>query len=85
MCNKLIEPSLLLKYSNGKEIRMLKIPVGNRVPYRSQNYPYKRNGPDFYKDGSKMPIRSQEEIIMDSQYPKVNMMPTNHWGLKPSI
>ena len=32
-----------------------------------------------------MPVRSQEEIIMDSQYPKVNMMPNNHWGLKPSI
>lgn len=85
MCNNLIEPSLLIKYSNGKEIRLLKIPVGNRIPYRSQNYPYKRTGPEFYRHGWEMPVRSQEDIIMDAQYPKVNMMPSNHWGLKPSI
>tara|TARA_B110000259_G_scaffold173311_1_gene206458 strand:+ start:793 stop:1347 length:555 start_codon:yes stop_codon:yes gene_type:complete len=85
MCNKLIEPSLLIKYNNGEKIRMLRIPVGNRMPYRSQNYPYTRTDPNFYNPGWNMPIRSQEEIIIESQYPKVNMMPDNHWGLKPSI
>lgn len=85
MCNKLIEPSVLIKYNNGEKIRILRIPVGNRIPYRSQNYPYQRTEPNFYKAGWDMPVRSQEEVLIDSQYPKINMTPSNHWGLKPSI
>ena len=85
MCNKLIEPTLSIKYSNGEKNKILKIPVGNRIPYRSQNYPYNRTSPTFYKDGWEMPIRSQEQILLDSSYPKLKMMSANHWGLKPSI
>ena len=85
MCNKLIEPTLLIKYSNGEKNKILRIPVGNRIPYRSQNYPYSRTSPNFYKDGWEMPVRSQEQILIDSSYPKLKMMPANHWGLKPSV
>lgn len=85
MCNELVKPTLLLKYTNNNIVRIIRVPVGNRIPYRSQNYPVQRTGPNFYSAGSTMPIRSQYQILLDSAYPKVNQMPENHWGLKPSI
>lgn len=85
MCNELVKPTLLLKYTNDNVVRIIKVPVGNRIPFRSQNYPVQRTGPNFYAAGRNMPIRSQEQILLDSNYPKINEMPDNHWGLKPSI
>jgi hypothetical protein len=85
MGNKLVKPTLLIKYSNGEDIRIFRIPVGNQIPFRSQMYPKQRTGPNFYSSGWNMPIRSQENILLDSSYPKFKKMSDNHWGLKPSI
>jgi len=85
MCNTLVKPTLLLKYTTDNVVRIIKIPVGNRIPFRSQNYPVQRTGPNFYAAGWNMPVRSQNQILLDSGYPEINEMPDNHWGLKPSI
>lgn len=85
MCNELVKPTLLLKYTTDGVVRIVRVPVGNQIPYRSQNYPPQRTGPNFYAAGWNMPVRSQNDILLDSRYPKTNQMPDNHWGLKPSI
>lgn len=81
--NNIVEPTLLIKYSNGNNEKIMRIPVGNRIPFRSQQYPEGRTGPNFYSAGNHMPIRSQYDLIIDSGYPKVNRIPENHWGLRP--
>ena len=30
-------------------------------------------------------VSEENDILLDSRYPKTNQMPDNHWGLKPSI
>lgn len=84
MCNEIVSPTLLIKYTTNNIVRIIRIPVGNRIPFRSQNYPIQRTGPKFYIESKNMPIRSQYQIILDSAYPKTNQMPNNHWGLKPA-
>jgi hypothetical protein len=80
---ELIKPEIIIKYiSNNKEIT-LKIPVDNRVPYRSLIFPKNRNSPEFYN--IKLPVRTQEQILLDSKYPSTNYMYNNFWGLKPPV
>ena len=39
----------------------------------------------FYKSLQTLPVRSQEQILRDSAYPKKNKMPKNFWGLTPPV
>ena len=41
------------------------------------------NDQRFDKEG--LPIRTQEQILRDSGYPKDNRVPDNFWGLKPPL
>jgi hypothetical protein len=65
---------------------VIKINLGEGLPYRSLTIPPKRNwnmGSMFYVN-NKMPlVRTQHQILMDSAYPKKNITPSNFWGLKP--
>lgn len=81
-----IPPTIFIKYINieGTE-RTFAIKVSHGIPYRTLTYPQNRKDPGFYKDGWAMPVRTQEQILRDSDYPVKNEMPSNHWGLKPPL
>ena len=67
------------------------IELGNGIPFRTLTYPsppsnIPRTSPMFYhctKD--QLPVRTQEQILRDSGYPKENKMPDNFWGRKPPL
>jgi hypothetical protein len=81
----LIPPTVYIKYNNGVSDINVDIPVAYPVPYRLLTYPSEftnpRTGADFYYN--QLPVRSQEQIFRDSEYPSTNVMADNFWGLKP--
>lgn len=84
-----VPPTLYLEYLDGdRKIRRTSIKVSNGIPYRMLTYPMvprPRAGADFYDSQFYLPVRSQEQILLDSGYPRINVMPENHWGLKPPL
>lgn len=62
-----------------------KIKLGDGIPFRSLNWRMRDwNAGSLFYTNSRMPlVRTQEQILYDSAYPKVNKMPTNFWGLRP--
>lgn len=63
------------------------IKIDDGIPYRLLTHPSPPskndyNSPLFYYEEEKE-IRSQEQILRDSAYPKENKTPDNWWGLKP--
>ena len=60
------------------------IKLDNGIPYRMLTYPDNYNVM-FYNNIYNLPVRNQIKILNDSSYPKKNKMPSNHWGLKPSL
>ena len=63
------------------------IKIDDGIPYRILSYPSppsknNYNSPLFYYEPERE-IRSQEQILRDSGYPKENKTPDNWWGLKP--
>lgn len=81
----LVPPSLFLSYDNGIGMTKIKIQVAKSVPYRMLTYPmatsYSRSGAGFYNGGFKLPVRTQEQILLDSAYPMEEH--ADFWGLKP--
>ena len=74
-----IQPVVTIMYN---EKDSFEIPIYHEtIPYRSLGYPLlrKKQKESFYN--RRLPIRSQEQIIRDSQYP--NHEHTSFWGLKP--
>lgn len=64
------------------------ITLGDGIPFRGLSYPpppngAPRSGPMFYSGMNKLPVRTQEQILVDSGYPSTNKMPDNFWGLVP--
>ena len=60
------------------------VKISEGVPYRSLTYPTSRKSAMFYDNVYKLPVRNQEEL-RDGGYPPHNTMPSNFWGLKPSL
>jgi hypothetical protein len=65
-----------------------KIELGDGIPFRSLTYPpqpvsWPRYDVHFYSGREDLPIRSQEQVLRDSAYPRSNKYPKNFWGLKP--
>ena len=66
------------------------IQIDDGIPFRTLTYPAPpsnnpRSGPMFYHcHRNQLPIRGQEQLLRDSGYPEVNVMPNNFWGLKPA-
>ena len=84
---KYIAPQIMFKVCTdgiGQGAPIHAIQLDNGIPYRMLSYP-KNYGVLFYDGLDKLPIRSQETIIRDSAYPSKNIMPANHWGLKPPM
>ena len=84
-----IPPTLYIEYLNGENrVRQITIKLSNGIPYRSLTYPMTpraRTSATFYDSQFYLPVRSQEQILLDSGYPSINAMPKNHWGLKPPL
>jgi hypothetical protein len=85
--NNMISPEVMLKYNNGKEEKVIRVKVAEPIPFRYQHYPPAREDIQysFYKDGWTMPVRTQEQIIRDAEYPPTNTPYSNYWGLKPPM
>jgi len=85
--SKYVEPCVHIKIiQEHGEDKLKTIKLGNSIPFRSlrhsngqRNIP-PRNNSSFYKLTEKLPIRTQEQILRDSQYPENNAMPSNFWG-----
>ena len=65
------------------------IKIENGMPFRLLTYPpapstAPRCSPNFYNNRTYLPVRTQEQILRDSQYPKTKDMPLNFWGLRPA-
>lgn len=86
----LVPPSLMVFYvdqeGNEKEVT---IKISEGIPYRTLTYPITKKAPRdsamFYSSGWSLPVRTQEQVLRDSGYPSTNVMPDNHWGLKPPL
>ena len=64
------------------------ISLGDGAPFRTLSYPpppngAPRSGPEFYGNEHLLPVRTQEQILIDGGYPPINKMPPNFWGLRP--
>lgn len=84
-----VPPTLYLEYLDGeRKVRRVEIKVSNGIPYRTLTYPMvprPRKGADFYDTQFHIPVRSQEQILLDSAYPRTNTMPNNWFGGKPPL
>ena len=63
--------------------------LGEGIPFRLLSYPpipatAPRCSPAFYDNRDILPVRTQEQVLRDSAYPKTNQMPANFWGLAPA-
>ena len=73
--------------SDGKEYHT--IDLGKGIPYRTLTYPAPpsnrpRDSPMFYYcSKTKLPVRTQEQVLRDSGYPEDNKMHDDFWGLRP--
>tara|TARA_B110000211_G_C13956031_1_gene498353 strand:- start:192 stop:767 length:576 start_codon:yes stop_codon:yes gene_type:complete len=85
--SKYIEPCVHIKICQEHgEDKLKTIKLGNSIPFRSlthstgqRNIPA-RNNSSFYSGRDKLPTRTQEQILRDSQYPDDNKMSDNFWG-----
>lgn len=84
-----IPPTLFIRYVNGEgEAKVVSIKVSDGIPYRTLTYPMvprARSDVTFYDSQFYLPVRSQERILLEAGYPRVNKMPANHWGTKPPL
>jgi hypothetical protein len=63
------------------------VQIDDGIPYRTLTYPAPPgenpyNSPLFFHTEERE-VRTQEQILRDSSYPKENKTPKNWWGLKP--
>jgi hypothetical protein len=84
-----VPPTLYIEYINmHDQSRTISIKLSNGIPYRTLTYPmYPRPRKDasFYDSQFYLKVRSQEQILVEAGYPKVNYVPDNHWGTKPPL
>lgn len=76
-------PHVQIKVINSESQHIHSIDVSNGIPFRLLTYPgsVPRTSPLFYDYRHIQPIRTQEQILIDSGYPKINKTPDNFWGL----
>jgi hypothetical protein len=78
------KPHVNLQFVRGKHVSpVLRVEIGNGVPFRTLTYDQNRKSVFFYHTKDALPLRNQEQILRDSTYPCKNSMPVNFWGLKP--
>jgi hypothetical protein len=83
-----VEPNVKLTIvdkDNKSYGKTVTVNLGEGIPFRTLTWPQQRDwnkGPLFYKTGVDI-IRTQNQILLDSAYPRKNITPKNFWGLKP--
>lgn len=82
-----LEPYVNIKIcESGSTGKIQQIKLGNGIPFRSLTYPpiqpntRPRKNVMFYSGRSKLPMRTQEQILRASGFPESNKMPENFWG-----
>lgn len=87
----LVPPKIYIEYNNGQKNKRLSIKIDEEIPYRTLTYHKTNENANFYDYIWRQPVRDQEQILRDSQYPaldKGNKPIRNSgefWGLKPSL
>lgn len=87
MCNTYVPPQVSVVFcdASGKKMsKIYKIKLGNGVPYRSlvwNQQGYRKNVMGYCNNN--LPVRTQEQILRDSAYPKTNEQAPNFWGKRP--
>lgn len=82
----LVAPTLFILYKNNSgEHKVIEIEVDNQIPYRFLQYPEQRRDATFYHAHHNLPVRSQEQVLIDSQYPASKKMANDYWGLRPAM
>lgn len=85
-----VKPHLNLQVNSANQLGKVNvIPLGEGIPFRLLTYPpipatAPRTSPAFYDNRQYLPVRTQEQILRDSDYPNQLSMPANFWGLRPS-
>jgi hypothetical protein len=80
--NTLALPYVLITYNKNKTIKLdLSF---EKVSYRSLQYPTLRQTQKEMFYARKLPIRSQEQILRDSEYDDLHEA-KDFWGLKPPV
>jgi hypothetical protein len=82
----LISPQIKIKVCNHENIAVSpiqQIHVGGSIPFRRLSYEPNRCVM-FYKNEN-LPVRNQEQILLDSAYPRQNKIPSNFWGVTPAL
>lgn len=81
-----VPPTVYLRYTapGGQPVRA-SVKLSHGIPYRALAHPPARTGPEFYNNVHNLPVRTQEQILLDSAYPATNAEAPNFWGLKPSV
>ena len=87
---KYVEPHVIIRITDisGYIYQPIFVRLDNGIPYKSLTYSpppntWPRSSPLFYYGKDQLPIRTQEQILKDSAFPKTNKYPNNFWGLKP--
>ncbi len=79
-----VPPTIYIKYTDvNNVVRIRPFTVSQGIPYRSMTYSPLRKNVHFYSTHCSLNVRSQEQILRESGYPSLNIMPKNHWGVKP--
>lgn len=87
-----VPPTLYIEYiTDNDQKRNISIKLSDGIPYRSLTHPGPgqntavRANPMFYATQFGLPVRSQEQVLRDSAYPRENKMAPDFWGLKPPL
>lgn len=80
-------PKVYIKICNSsQDNKVQSIVLGEGTPFRLLTYPpppstAPRKNPMFYNGRDELPVRTQEQVLRASGYPKDNKTPTNFWGM----
>lgn len=80
----LIQPIIYISYNNGFVQKNERIYIGEGIQYRTLTYPEERRNENFYGSLQGLPVRSQEQILIDGKY-EINKQKSTFWDLKPPV
>lgn len=79
----LVPPTLFLHYNDGQKNKTIDIILSNGVPFRTLTYHNKRINALFYEGNERLPVVTQEQVLLNSEYPTQSDQPEDFWGLRP--
>ena len=82
-----VPPTLFVSYINGNgSNQIIEIQVDEQIPYRFLQFPSQRQNATFYHAHHNLPVRTQEQVLLDGQYPtSPRKMAGDYWGLRPAL